>query len=152
VWLMAARNRALALDQRYLKELSEFLPRTVFGLNQVDLVEPLDWHPVLNGPSSRQSLSIAEIIADRQRRLSDVVEHDVTVVPFSAKARYNLQTLFTAIVRACPPDRAWLFSGLKSFSYDDFLTDEARRLLDDAARPTGGFNGIRSLLTRKLGI
>jgi hypothetical protein len=60
----------------------------------------------------------------------------VVVVPYSAKARYNLQALFTALLDACPDDRAWLFAGLKSFAYDDFLTDEARRLLDKAGIST----------------
>ena len=51
---MAARNRGLALDQRYLEELKSYHGRMVFGVNQVDLTEPMDWHPVVNGPSPEQ--------------------------------------------------------------------------------------------------
>jgi hypothetical protein len=132
LWVMAARNRAVALDQFYLAELADVHPRMVFGINQVDLVEPLDWHPVLNEPSERQHAAIEEISADRRARLAEVVEDDVVVVPYSAKAHYNLQALFAALLAACPGDRAWLFAGLKSFTYDAFLTGDARELLDKA--------------------
>jgi small GTP-binding protein len=149
LWLMAARNRAVALDQRYLQELSDYHPRMVFGLNQVDLVEPLDWHPTLNLPSERQRKSIDEIVHDRQARLADALQRDIRIIPYSAKARYNLQGLFTAIIEACPEDRAWLFSSLKNFTYDDFLTPEARRVIGTAGEPAGR---ILSLLTRRLGL
>ena len=55
LWLMAARNRAVALDQRYLQQLSDCHPRMVFGLNQVDLIEPLDWHPARSISRQRDS-------------------------------------------------------------------------------------------------
>jgi predicted GTPase len=149
LWIMAARNRAVALDQRYLQELGDFHNRMVFGLNQVDLVEPLDWHPVVNGPSERQRASIAEITRDRQRRLQDALGREIRMTPYSAKARYNLQLLFTAIVEGCPDDRGWLFSSLKNFTPDDFLTDEARRLLAaDRLAGSGPAAPVRGLLSK----
>ena len=71
------------------------------------------------------------------------------MIPYSAKARYNLQGLFTAIVEACPEDRAWLFSSLKNFTYDDFLTAEARQVIETTRQPT---SGVLSLLTQRLGL
>jgi predicted GTPase len=129
LWIMAARNRAVALDQRYLDELQVFNARMVFGLNQVDLVEPLDWHPVLNGPSEAQALNIDAIANDRRQRLAVVLKRDVTVIPYSAKIFYNLQQLFTTLIASAPKERRWIFSLLKGFRYDDFLTQEAREQL-----------------------
>jgi len=149
LWLMAARNRAVALDQRYLQQLSDCHPRMVFGLNQVDLIEPLDWHPTLNLPSEGQRRSIGQITHDRQARLADALQRDIRMIPYSAKARYNLQGLFTAIVEACPEDRAWLFSSLKNFTYDDFLTAEARQVIETTRQPA---SGVLSLLTQRLGL
>ncbi|MEU7870058.1 hypothetical protein [Dactylosporangium sp. NPDC049140] len=95
------------------------------------MVEPLDWHPVLNGPSERQRGTIEQIVQDRRQRLADVL-------PYSAKVRYSLQALFTALIEACPEDRAWLLSGLKHFGYDGFLTPQARQALNRQAEPVGG--------------
>jgi predicted GTPase len=40
LWIMTARNRAVALDQLYLEQLHQFHPKIIFGVNQVDLIEP----------------------------------------------------------------------------------------------------------------
>jgi uncharacterized protein len=130
IWIMAARNRGLALDQSYLQELKSYHGQMVFGINQVDLTEPMDWHLVLNGPSPDQEQNIERIVQDRREKLQQVLGREVTVIPYSARARYNLQEFFTAIIEACPDDRRWIFSNLKAFRPDDFLTEEARRQLE----------------------
>lgn len=43
LWLLAARNRGMSLDQQYLKRLAQFHDRIVFGLNQIDIVHPMNW-------------------------------------------------------------------------------------------------------------
>jgi predicted GTPase len=130
IWVLAARNRGLALDQLYLRELQSFHGRMVFGLNQVDLTEPMNWHPVANGPSPEQESNLKRILEDRTDKLQQVLGRPITIVPYSAKSKYNLQTFFTSIVEACPDDRRWIFSSLKAFRADDFLTTEARQQLD----------------------
>jgi len=127
VWILAARNRAIALDQAYLQRLSSFSSKMVFGLNQVDLIEPLNWNTLSNLPSNEQEHNIQEIEKDRLRKIQSVIERDdIKLIPYSAKARYHLPHLFTAIVTSCEPERAWVFESLKNFQYDDWLTDEAR--------------------------
>lgn len=44
LWIMTGRNRAVALDQMYLQQLSDFYSKIVFGINQVELVEPQAWN------------------------------------------------------------------------------------------------------------
>jgi hypothetical protein len=122
LWIVAARNRAIALDQRYLTELAGVLPNLVIGLNQVDLVDPLDWSEAMNLPSPAQQAALVEIVADRRMRLARFAPNpDVTVVPYSAARYYNLQALFLACVTAAPPERRWMFDLVKSFSTSDWL-------------------------------
>jgi predicted GTPase len=130
LWVMTARNRAIALDQHYLQELREFHERMVFAVNQADLVDPLNWHPVLNLPSPEQEQNLATIIEDRREKINAVIGRDPTIVAYSAKARYNLEPLFTTLLSASSEERRWLFALLKGFRWDDFLTVEAREELE----------------------
>lgn len=134
LWVLAARNRAVALDQHYLKQLEEFHGKMVFGLNQVDLVEPMDWDGQINLPSPRQETNIEIIVRDRREKLESILRREIKMVAYSAKDRYQLQELFSAIVEACPPDRKWIFSALKGFRVEDFIPVELReRVLREAA-------------------
>ena len=140
LWISAARNRAVSLDQTYLRALSEFQNKMVFAVNQVDLVEPMDWNEQINLPSEEQMAKIDEIIEDRRDRLQSILEVEVHVEPYSAKKRFRLQSLFTALLSAMPEDRAWVYADLKNFEYDDFVPRECREMLtaesDEEHRPT----------------
>jgi uncharacterized protein len=127
LWVLAARNRALALDQQYLGQLAAHMPNLVIAVNQVDLVDPLDWNERINMPSARQAEAIKAIAADRQAKLARFMAADCPVVPYSAARYYNLQTLFTTCLKAAPPRRQWMFELLKSFSTRDWL-DRAQGL------------------------
>lgn len=121
LWVVAARNRALALDQQYLKELSDVLPRIVLGVNQVDLIDPLNWNTAINLPSSEQAANMAAIVEDRKAKFADVFSRKITAVPFCATRYYNLQALFKACLDEAPKRRRWMFEILKSFSTRDWL-------------------------------
>lgn len=123
LWVLAARNRAIALDQLYFRELHEFADRIVFGINQVDLVEPMDWNHRIKLPSSEQEKNIQIIVDDRKEKLESISRNKLQVVPYSAKMRFNLQELFTILVESCPKSRAWIFSAIKGFRHDEFLPD-----------------------------
>ena len=126
LWVVAARNRAMALDQMYLDRLRAFAPRMVFGINQVDLVAPLDWETSTNLPSVGQERNIATIVADRRARIESVLDRSVTVVPYSAEHKWQLQELFTSLIDAAPQERSWMFDALKAFRHDDFLPEGVR--------------------------
>lgn len=121
LWVLAARNRALALDQEYLERLSKVLPRLVVGINQADLVDPLDWSEAINMPSKRQAEAIEVIEKDRHDKLARFADGELTVVTYSAKKYYNLQALFAACVRNAPERRRWMFELIKGFSTRDWL-------------------------------
>jgi len=121
LWVMAARNRAVALDQTYLKEFRSLHSRMVFGLNQVDLVEPMNWKAGLPIPSSEQKAHIAEIIADRSQRLGEIIDTEVKVIPYSNVRGFNLEELFAGLIGHVQGDRAWIFAGLKNFNFRNYL-------------------------------
>jgi small GTP-binding protein len=121
LWVVAARNRALALDQHYLTQLSDVLPHVVLGINQVDLVDPLSWNEAINLPSKEQAANIATIVGDRREKLSATFARPIRAVPFSALRHYNLQALFGACLDEAPRHRRWMFEVLKAFSTRDWL-------------------------------
>jgi uncharacterized protein len=129
LWVVAARNRALALDQQYLAALSDHLPNLVIGINQVDLVDPLNWNERINMPAPEQAAAIKVITADRHAKLARYVGDSCPVVAYSAVRYYNLQNLFAVVLKAAPEQRRWMFELLKSFSTHDWL-NRAKGLSD----------------------
>jgi uncharacterized protein len=121
LWVIAARNRALALDQGYLKALGKVLPHGVIGINQVDLIDPLDWDDRINMPSLTQDKVLREIVADRGEKLGRLFPNRPKTIAFSATHYWNLQALFTALIESAPPQRRWMFDLVKSFSTRDWL-------------------------------
>lgn len=122
LWIVAARNRALALDQRYLEKLAPVLSgKVIFAISQVDLVDPLDWDRTKNLPSHTQRAHIESITMDRSRRLSKALGTDIKCVPFSATTYFNLMEVYQHIVDGSPADRRWMFDFVRSFSSEDWL-------------------------------
>lgn len=123
LWLLAARNRALALDQTYLERLGPLLEeKVVFALSQCDLVDPLNWDRMRNLPSVDQQAHIAEIVEDRSRRLSDALGRSVRCIAFSSSNYYRLMELYEHIIGGVDPSRRWMFEFVRSFSVADWLS------------------------------
>ncbi|MGQ4346693.1 hypothetical protein [Streptomyces sp. SAS_275] len=115
-------TRAVALDQQYLEILADYHKKMVFGLNQIDLIEPLNWNPRLNLPSEQQEANIAEIASDRASKISSVLGRAVEVFPYSAGNLYGLQELFTGLMTSCSDSkREWIFKEIKNFGPFDFI-------------------------------
>jgi predicted GTPase len=129
LWLMAARNRAASLDQQYLQQLTQFHDRIVFGLNQIDLVHPMDWNDSINLPSVEMEANIADIVKDRSEKVADVVGRTPDLVPFSVTRGFNLEMLFNRLITSAPDDRKFVFDLLKNFSYKDFIPTEVQHLI-----------------------
>lgn len=129
LWVMSAINRGIALDQQYLKELSNFHEKMVFGLNQVDLVEPMNWNRVINLPSEEMEENILNIEMDRLEKLSSFLNSNIRIISYSAKFGFNLEQLFALMIDACSTNRRWIFDSLKNFNYTEFIPDGIRREL-----------------------
>ncbi len=124
LWVMTARNRAIALDQLYLPHFEAFHDKIVFGVNQIDLIEPMNWLSDLNIPSVEQERKMNEIILDRIEKLKAVVNIPIKIIGYSSKTGYNMQTLFNIIVDSLPKDRQWIYDGLKGFKVSDFYPQQ----------------------------
>lgn len=127
LWIMTGRNRAVALDQMYLQQLSDFYSKIVFGINQVELVEPQAWNLKINLPTKQQLKNIEIIENDRREKLRKIMGKEINICSYSAKTKYNLEELFGLIIDNCPINRKWIFDGLKNFHYTDFLPEEIRK-------------------------
>lgn len=125
LYVGTARDRAVSLDQTYLRQLAPLCAdRLVIGINQCDLVAPMDWNSRINLPSQQQQKNLAEILRDRSQRLSWAVGRNLSLIPYSAETGWNLQELFTGLIAACPHERAWMFDALKNFHFSDFLPQD----------------------------
>lgn len=126
LWVLAARNRAVALDEMYLEKLSDFADKMIFGLNQIDLIEPLNWNHNLNAPSRAQMKNLDIIQQDRKEKIESVLGRPVKMIPYSAKHSFDLQPLFDGAITSCSQERAQVFNIIKNFSHLDFLPQDVR--------------------------
>ena len=133
LWLLAARNRGLALDQQYVNELYDYCPNVIFGINQVDTVDPLDWESRLNLPSEVQLKYIKEIEKDRKEKIGSVVQDEVQICSFSARKKYNLSILFSMFIDSLPTERRALYDLIRNFKVEDQFPEEALDLLKKSA-------------------
>jgi predicted GTPase len=135
LYVGTARDRAIALDQTYLRQLAPLCSdRLVIGINQCDLVAPMDWNRKINLPSHKQQENLTEIIRDRSQRLSWAVGRSIPLIPYSAETGWNLQELFTGLITACPHERAWMFDSLKNFHFSDFLPQDVLAALKNSGQ------------------
>lgn len=129
LYVSAARSRgAVALEQQHLAALKGFCGQIVWGLSQIDLLEG-EWNDRLNRPSEQQAAYVAEICEDRAQRFASVVGREVKFIPFSSRHGFGLQSLFTALLMACPAERAWVFESLKAFDFRQFVPAAALKAL-----------------------
>ena len=103
----------------------------VFALNQVDIVEPMNWDNRINLPSEEMEVNIQIIEKDRAEKLSNILQSNLDIISYSAKHGFNLEQLFYMVVEKAPQNRRWIFDGLKNFSYSDFIPEGVRGYLMD---------------------
>lgn len=117
LWVLKADSRDYKQIQEYILSIipEEIRKRLVIGINQIDKMEPGNWVNELNVPSDAQDKNIEAKVNDMKKVFSEVGINPAFVVPYSAKKRYRLAGLFTAILKACP-ERAWVLDGRKKIS------------------------------------
>lgn len=158
LWVLAARNRALATDQKYLESLRRHIPSLVLGLNQVDLVDPIDWNRRTNMPSEAQRSAIRVLVADRGEKMSRFFGKSLPVVAYSATRYFGLHELFLELMSHAPSHRRWMFDLVRSFSPEDWiaraegLTEEQRAsIVARTRRPADQGGGLEDLLRKTFG-
>lgn len=130
LWVLSARNRAVALDQMYLKELKQYHDKIVFGINQVDILEPNNWNSKTNLPSQEQISNMQVVLEDRKKKLESIIKRDISIAVYSAKRRYRLANVYEMLINAAPTDRSWMFEPIKGFNALDWMPEVARETVE----------------------
>ena len=130
LWVMTARNRAIALDQMYLGKLEKFWQKMLFGINQCELVDPMDWNFDTNMPSDAQMQNLDLIEKDRSEKIEYVIRRKPKIVSYSAHTHYRLINLFEFMIEHVDPERKWLFDSIRVATAEDWLR-KARGLSEE---------------------
>lgn len=118
VWTFTAGDRAMKSMQETLLLLANefgtrFTDHLVFAINKADTTAPGEtaWHPGLNTPSVEQKRNIEEFEEYFKEKVLRVFPSwKGEIVSFSAKRRYKLDILMTAIVAAVPQEKRFQYS------------------------------------------
>jgi predicted GTPase len=134
VWVLDATTRHFTHTQEALRDLVGVamgdLDRLVIGINKIDSIRPGTWNEEYNIYSPEQQISIQEKVADVREKIGKVCSiPDSRIVPYSAEKWYALETLFTAMLDACPEDRAWLLYERKDVA--DYLAKVSPRVVEE---------------------
>lgn len=138
LWIMDAHDRAIAYVQEQLSGKirpinPDLVDRMVFALNKVDLVQPMDWHPLANLPSLDQENNIKARLYDVQMKVREALPRwKGTPIGYSAIKHYNLPQLFITMLDAVPRKRQWMLTSRKALA--DFLELVDPRLIPENKR------------------
>lgn len=116
VWTFHAGDRAMTPMQNALMTLQKeigpgFVNRLVFAINKADKTEPGEtaWNDRLNVPSPEQRAHMQDFEANVLEKVRQVLPSwQGQIVSYSAKKRYRLELLMTAMVSAASSSRKWL--------------------------------------------
>lgn len=120
IWTFHTGDRAMTPMQDAMTKLSnslghEFEHKLMFAINKADAIAPGEsyWNQLTNSPSSEQKHNIEEL----EEYIIDKI-HQVLpgwkgpIVTYSAKTRYRLESLITAMISVMPNDRRWLLDSV----------------------------------------
>ncbi len=127
LWVAAAHQPALDRTQMHLRHLPPHLyARLVFGLNQVDRIEPMDWNGAFAIPSRRQEEQIQRVAALFSASLYAVIERDPPLISYAAQRGYRLELLFHTLLERCAGVRRQAAARLNLLSHQDLVIYEKR--------------------------
>ena len=116
VWTFHAGDRAMTPMQQALLTLQdrighEFTKKLIFAVNKADTIAPGEtaWIRQANVPSHEQQKNIAEFENYIREKVRQVwPEWDGRIVTYSARQKYRLESLMTAMVDAVGAQRRWV--------------------------------------------
>ncbi len=120
VWTFQAGDRAMTPTQQALTSLvnkigNDFTNRLIFVVNKADATAPGEtyWDTKLNIPNSTQMENIKEFEDYIREKVKKVLpKWNGAIITYSAKRRFRLDQLMTAMVEAMPDKRKWLLNDL----------------------------------------
>jgi predicted GTPase len=126
LWVVAAHQPALDRTQMHLRQLPPHLyARMVFGVNQVDRIEPMDWNSAFDIPSPRQEEQIQRVVALLSASIYVVIERNPPLISYAAQRGYRLELLFHTLLERCSGASARAAARLKLLSHQDLVVRQA---------------------------
>ena len=139
VWMFNASDRSMTPMQDAIETLiarigDGFTKHLVFVVNKADTTQPGEtaWNEQFNVPSEEQKRNIEEFEKYILERVHEVLPRwNGTIVTYSAKRRYHLEQLMTAMVQAMPEKYSWVLDDRADIaSYFDLIDPEYQNYIN----------------------
>lgn len=133
IWTFHAGDRAMEPMQNAILKLIDrigykFTERLMFAINKADAIAPGEenWNVKFNIPSNVQMQNLKLFEDYILERVHEVLpKWNGPIVSYSAKRRYHLEQLMTAMVKVMPADRRWVLNNLADIAdYSEFISPE----------------------------
>ncbi len=131
IWLFHSGDRAMTPMQNAISRLmntigSGFTKKLVFAVNKADAIAPgeCDWNEKFNIPSQEQKKNLKEFEQYILERIHDVLpKWNGSIISYSAKRRFHLEQLMTAMIQVMPKDKQWVLDNLADVADYSALID-----------------------------
>ena len=116
IWTFHANDRTMTPMQNAILTLineigSDFTERLIFVINKADTIAPGEtaWNTQMNIPSAEQKQNIEEFEKYILDKIHEILPRwSGQIITYSAKRRYHLEQLMTAMVKAMPERMGWV--------------------------------------------
>lgn len=120
VWTFHTGDRAMTPMQEALKGLikyvgKDFQNKLMFAINKADAIAPgeSEWNQQLNAPSQKQRENIKELESYIREKIRQIFPNwNGHLVTYSAKTRFHLEQLMTAMIETMPKERRWVLNSV----------------------------------------
>lgn len=133
VWMFHTGDRAMTPMQEALAGLikylgSDFSNKLMFAINKADAIAPGEsaWNQKLNAPSQEQRRNITDLESYVREKIRQIMPHwNGPLVTYSARTRFRLEQLMTAMIETMPKDRRWVLDSMADVADPTEFMDEA---------------------------
>lgn len=139
IWTFHAGDRAMAPMQNALVDLRNslgkpFVDKLMISINKVDAIAPgeLAWNTQFNMPSQEQMQNIGDFEDYVREKVRKVLpEWNGEIVSYSARRRFRLDSLLTAMMELVPNNRKWLYGRCADVAdYKELISPEILEYLN----------------------
>lgn len=139
VWTFHANDRTMTPMQNAIRDLinrigEDFTKHMIFVINKADTIAPGEtaWNTKINVPSKEQQSNIIEFEKYIEDRIHEILpKWNGQIVTYSAKRRFRLEQLMTAMVQAMPEKTRWVLDNRADVAnYLDFIDPEFRDFIN----------------------
>ncbi len=120
IWTFHTGDRSMTPMQEALQSLiqylgNEFQEKLMFAINKADAISPGEfaWNTKLNTPSPEQRKNIAELELYIREKIQQIMpKWHGPIITYSAKTRFRLSQLMTAMIETLPKERRWVLNSM----------------------------------------